>query len=140
RSANGVVLVTTKRGHPSGLKVNFSMKQGLNQAQQLPEFLGAYDYARLYAEAQRNDGISTPRYSFDDLEAYRLGSDPLFHPDVNWYDEVLRKNAPVSQYNLNLRGGDKHMRYFASLNALNSQGLFKRFGDMNEESANARYS
>lgn len=140
RAANGVVLVTTKKGVNEPLKVNFTTKQGINQAQQLPEFLGAYDYARLYAEAQRNDGVTTPKYSFDDLEAYRLGNDPVFHPDVNWYDEILRKTAPVSSYNLNLRGGGSHVRYFVSLNAANSQGILKKFGDISNESANAKYS
>ena len=140
RAANGVVLVTTKKGVNGPLKVSFTTKQGINQAQQLPEFLGAYDYARLYVEAQKNDGVSVPKYSSDDLEAYRLGNDPVFHPDVNWYDEILRKSAPVSSYDLNLRGGGSYVKYFVALNALNSQGILKKFGDMSDESANARYS
>ncbi|MCF0069707.1 TonB-dependent receptor [Dyadobacter sp. CY261] len=139
RAANGVILITTKSGQNGPLKVSFTTKQGFNQAQYLPKFLNSYQYASLYNEALRNDGLAE-RYSQADLDAYRQGSDPYFHPDVNWYDQVLRKTAPVSAYNLNFSGGDNYVRYFVMLNALNSQGLFKKFGDQNDESSNSKYS
>lgn len=139
RGANGVMLVTTKAGKEGPLRISFTTKQGFNQAQYLPKFLNAYNYGLLYNEALTNDGLPT-RYTDADLEAYRTGSDPVFHPNVNWYDEILRKTAPVSSYNLTFGGGDKFVRYFVMLNALRSQGLFKKFGDMNEESSNSNYS
>lgn len=139
RSANGVILITTKKGINDGLEVNFGTSQGFNQAQYLPKFLGAYDYTRLFAEAQKNDGVSVPKYSYDDIEKYRLGTDPIYHPDINWYDQVLRKKSYVSNYNLNLRGGGGFAKYFALLNVINSQGLFKKFGDLNTESSNTDY-
>ncbi|MCF2446741.1 TonB-dependent receptor [Dyadobacter sp. CY345] len=139
RAANGVILITTKAGQNGPLKVSFTTKQGFNQAQYLPKFLNSYNYASLYNEALRNDEL-TERYTQADLDAYQNGSDPYFHPDVNWYDQVLRKTAPVSGYNLNFSGGDNYVRYFVMLNALNSQGLFKNFGDQNDESSNSKYS
>ncbi len=139
RAANGVVLVTTRKGIKEGLNVKFSMKQGFMQAQQLPEFLDAYNYALLYNEAQRNDGVY-PQYTMDDLHAYQTKNDPYFHPDVNWYNEVLRKNAPVSAYNLSLQGGNDFVRYFTMANVMNSQGLLKKFGNMDKESVNSDYS
>ncbi len=138
RGANGVLLVTTKRGADSPLTVQFSTQQGFHTAYRLPKFLGSYDYARLYNEGLQNEGRA-PRYTDADLEAYRTGSDPYFHPNVNWYDEVLKKTAPISNYNLNFRGGNNTVRYFVLLNAIRSNGLYKNAGDMSEESVNSRY-
>lgn len=138
RAANGVILVTTKSGKEGPMKVSFTLKSGFNQAQSLPKFLGAYEYSALYNEALVNDGFA-PKYTEADLEAYRTGSDPVFHPNINWYDKVLQPSAPVGNYDLTFRGGDKFIKYFVMLNALNSHGLFKNFGDMDEESSNSKY-
>lgn len=139
RAANGVILITTKLGKEVPLKVSFTTKQGFNQAQYLPEFLDSYNYASLYNEALINDGLPV-RYTDGDLAAYQAGNDPYFYPNVNWYDEVLRPTAPVSSYNLTFSGGDPNVKYFVMLNALNSQGLFKKFGDQNDESSNSSYT
>lgn len=139
RAANGVLLVTTKRGKDAPLQVNFSTRQGFTQATGLPKFLGSLDYATLYNEALSNIG-QPARYSDADLEAYKTGSDPYFHPDVNWYNEVLRKSAPVSDFNLSFRGGNSTAKYFVLLNNISNQGLYKNFGDMDEESRNSTYN
>lgn len=139
RGANGVLLVTTKRGSDSPLVVNFSTQQGFHTASNLPQFLGSYDYARLYNEGLANDG-KAPRYTDADLDAYRTGSDPYFHPNVNWYDVVLKKTAPISNYNLNFRGGNSTVRYFVLLNAIKSNGLFQNVGNMDPESVNSKYA
>ncbi len=139
RGANGVILVTTKAGKEGGLKVGFSTRHGFNQAQSLPKFLDAQNYATLFNEALANDG-QAPRYTQADIDAYRDGTDPTFHPNVNWYDQVLRKSSPVSSYNLNFSGGDKVVRFFGLLNAINSSSLLKKFGDLDEESINSKYT
>ncbi|HEX9956966.1 MAG TPA: SusC/RagA family TonB-linked outer membrane protein, partial [Fibrella sp.] len=139
RGANGVLLITTKRGTDSPLVVNFSTQQGFHTAARLPQFLGSYDYARLFNEGLKNDGKAS-LYTDADLEAYRTGSDPYFHPDVNWYDQVLKKTAPISNYNLNFKGGNNSVRYFVMLNAVTSNGLLKNAGDLVDESVNSRYS
>lgn len=139
RAANGVVLVTTKRGQEGPLRISFTTRQGFTQARQLPTFLNAGQYATLYNEALTNDGLPT-RYTDQDITAYQNGSDPVFHPNVNWYKEVLRSTAPVSSYNLSFNGGDKFVRYSVILNALSNQGLYKKFGDQDAESSNSNYS
>jgi len=139
RAANGVILVTTKRGRIAPLQINFSTQQGFSQAERLPKFLDAANYASLYNEALANDG-KAPLYTTDEITAYQNGSDPYFHPNVNWYDEVLRKTAPVANYNLSLRGGNTTAKYFVMLNNISSQGLYKNFGDMDEESRNSTYN
>jgi TonB-linked SusC/RagA family outer membrane protein len=140
RGANGVLLVTTKKGVAGKLKINFSAQYGLQQATRLPQFLGAYDYANLYNEALRNDGITTPKYDATALEAYRTGSNPLLYPDVNWQDEVLRKTAPLGNYNFNATGGNDYVRYFVLFNAVTNGGLQKQTADLSEYSKNANYS
>ncbi len=138
RGANGVLLVTTKRGSTGELQVNFTAQAGVQQAMRLPEFLNSYEYANLYNEGLENDGIA-PAFSEEELQKYRSGSDPYLYPDVNWYDQVLRSNAPVANYNLNFGGGDDNVTYFASLNALSNGGLYKKTGDRSENSLNANY-
>lgn len=137
RGANGVLLVTTKRGKEGPLKLQFAIQSGFRSAMRLPDFLGSYDYASLYNEARQNDGLD-PVYNTADLEAYRNGADPYFHPDVDWYDEVLRKAAPVTSYNLSFTGGSQTVRYFGLLNLLGEQGLFIKSGDHSENSKNSR--
>lgn len=139
RAANGVLLITTKRGKEGPLKVSFSVQEGFESAMRLPNFLGSYDYASLYNEARINDGLPT-LYTPDDLNAYKTGSDPFFHPDVNWYDQVLRKAAPISEYNLSFSGGQNKSRYFVLLNVLDRDGLYKNTGDLSQFSINAKYT
>lgn len=139
RGANGVILVTTKTGKEGALKVGFSSRQGFNQAQSLPKFLDAQNYSILFNEALVNDG-QAPRFTQADLDAYRDGTDPVFRPNVNWYDQVLKSTSPVSSYNLNFSGGDKTVRYFGVLNAITSQSLLKKFGDIADESTNSNYT
>ncbi len=138
KAANGVLLVTTKRGTNSPLKISFSACEGIQYASNLPDFLGSYDYARLYNEALENDG-KAPIYTDSDLEAYKSGSDPYLHPNVDWYDEVLRKAAPIGNYDLNLTGGSETVQYFVLFNILSSGGLYKKTGDQSDNSINSTY-
>ncbi len=139
RGANGVLLVTTKKGKDAPLLVNFSTQQGFYKATSLPKFLNSADYARLYNEALANDG-KPALYTDADITAYKDGSNPYFRPNVNWYDEVLRSMAPVSNYNLSFRGGNTTAKYFVLLNDITSQTLYKNFGDQDEQSKNASYN
>lgn len=139
KGANGVLLVTTKRGTKGPLEINFSVQQGFTQGQRFPKFLGSYDYARLYNEALLNDG-QPARYTDEDLNAYQNGSDPFLKPDVDWYGEVLRKTAPVSNYNLNFKGGNEMLRYFVSLNTLTNNGLYKKTAGLSDNSIDQKNS
>jgi TonB-linked SusC/RagA family outer membrane protein len=138
KGANGVLLITTKRGMEGPLHVTFSTQQGVQSPTRLPKFLGSYDYANLYNEALANDG-KPALYTNDDLEAYRTGSDPVYHPDVDWYKELLRKSSVMSNYDLNFRGGNKTAKYFVLLNMLNSDGLYIKTGKLSDNSINSAY-
>jgi TonB-linked SusC/RagA family outer membrane protein len=122
-STNGVVLITTKRGHEGGIRVNFNHQTSVQQPTRLPKFLDAADYATLYNEALTNDG-SDPRYTPSEIEAFRSGSDPYRYPNVDWSGEFLRKQSLQVRNNLNVSGGNKVAKYFFSGSYLTDGGIF----------------
>ena len=139
RGANGVLLITTKRGKEGVLKINFSAQTGFESPYRLPDFLSSYYYARLYNEALENDGL--PRlYSADDLAAWQSGSDPYFYPDVNWHDELLRKHTPTSKYHLSFSGGKNRVRYFVLIGGMQRTGIYKKTEDLSEFSINSKFA
>lgn len=137
RAANGVLLVTTKRGKVQPLEVSFTAQAGVNTPYAMPEFLGSYDYATLFNEARANDGLA-PMYDETSLAAYKNGSDKYIYPDVNWYDEVLKNMSANQNYNLNFRGGNETVRYFALLNVSNNNGFFKGTDPFSQTSSNSK--
>lgn len=139
KGANGVLLITTKRGTSDKIKINFSIQSGFQQPLRLPEFLGAYDYVTLYNEALVNDGKS-PFYTPMDLEAYKTGNDPIFHPDVDWYGTILRKAAPITNYNFTASGSNEYFRYFVLLNVLDDRSLYRKAGNVSDFSKNGTYT
>ena len=139
KGANGVLLITTKRGTSDKIKINFGIQSGFQQPLRLPEFLGAYDYATLYNEALVNDGKS-PFYTPMDLEAYKTGNDPIFHPDVDWYGTILRKAAPITNYNFTASGSNEYFRYFVLFNVLDDRSLYRKAGNVSDFSKNGTYT
>ena len=138
RGANGVLLITTKRGHVGALRVNFSTQQGFQQSTHVPQFLGSYDYARLFNEARVNDGRSE-RYTAEELELFQTGNDPYFYPDVDWYDVILRETAPINSYNLSLSGGSEEARYFLMINHGTTHKMLRATGRESEFSEDGLY-
>jgi TonB-linked SusC/RagA family outer membrane protein len=139
RGANGVLLITTKQGGISPLKLNVNLQYGFNQATRLPNFLDAYNYALLYNEAAKNNGETKPRYSQADLNAYKNGTDPILYPNVNWYDELLQPASPMANYSLEARGGTEIVRYFVDLNVLSNRSLLKDVEDVSAYGENSSY-
>ena len=128
RGANGVILVTTKRGKEGAAKVSYTSNFALQAPTRLPKPLNSFDFASLYNEATVNDNpYAILKYGTDDLQKYKDGSDPLFHPDVDWFNYVFQKVSPQQQHNINVSGGNKFARYFISLGYLNQKGLEKEF-------------
>lgn len=139
RGSNGAILITTKKGQrQNGQQIEASVMYGIQQPTVMPKFLRAYDYARLYNEALLNDGQSYI-YNPSDLDAYRDGTDPIGHPDVDWQNEILKKQTPVNRYDISISGGNKTMRYFVNLDYLRQQGLLKENDSLNVYSTNSDY-
>ena len=124
KGANGVILVTTKRGIRSAEKIGVSVTTGIQEPTRLPNFVNSYNYAKLHNEALANDG-RPPLYSADDIQKYKDGSDPYFHPDVKWLDEILRKSSPLMQAGVTFTGGSESVRHFVMVNYMVNQGLLK---------------
>ena len=142
RAANGVLVVETKRGKEGPMKIDVSGQWGFQSIPRLPDFLGSYDYATLYNEGYQND-YGMPYYTEEQLEGYRMGTNPLYYPNVNWYDELLRSSSLMQNYNLSARGGSQSANYFVALNVLGNGGMYKRtkdFSDMTENQSYMRYN
>lgn len=146
RGANGVVLITTKRGASNTKPVfSYSGNVAIQKPTLLPGYLGSYDYARLYNEALQNDAYTTgspyePRFSEAELELFRTGADPVFYPNINWMKTFLRPHSMQSQHNLNIRGGTERTRYFISAGYFDQQGIYKDTELNPDFSTNARYA
>lgn len=121
RGANGAILLKSKKGILSKPIVTLNARYGMQRAVQLPSSLNAYDYTRLYNQARENDGLPI---KYADPELYKATNDP-FHPNVNWYKEVLKTSSPIQNYNLSFRGGDRTAKYYVLLDHYNTQGLYK---------------
>ena len=141
RGANGVIIITTKTGESGKPQISFSSNLALQNPIRLPQLLNAEDYAILRNQAEVNDtgNPNAKKFSDYDIERYRKGDDPYFHPNINWMDYMLKKYAPQQQYNFNVSGGTKDARYFVSLGYLNQEGDYK-LGDISKEfSANPNF-
>lgn len=124
RGANGVLLLTTKRGSKGGIKFFASTEQGITTPVRLPKMLDAASYARAENEARLNDGL-TPRYSDAEIGYFQNGQYPYLYPNVNWLDETMKNNGYFSRYNFSFKGGNNITNYFITLNYQNDKGLFK---------------
>ncbi|MBJ6369757.1 TonB-dependent receptor [Snuella sedimenti] len=122
RGANGVILITTKRGKSGKPVISYTSEITTTKPTQLPNYLGSYDYAVLFNEAKRNEG-KAELYTADDLEKYRTGSDPLTHPNTDWYDVGLKDSAIQQQHTISISGGSEKVRYFASGGFISEGGL-----------------
>lgn len=114
RGANGVVLVTTKRGTESKPKISVSFMQGIKEATALPEYVDAYNTLLHANVAMKNDGNFAGLTSQAELENYKRGDQPYIYPDVNWIEEMIQRGT-TSTFNINVTGGTKRVKYFTSL-------------------------
>lgn len=134
RGANGVILVTTKRGKEGKTSISLSSSVGVTQAMRLPEMADSYTHAFYHNEMMENDG-KKGLFGPEMLDAFRTNSDPVIYPNTNWKEEVFRKASIQTQHNLNISGGTKRVRYFTSFGYLYQDGLLRR----HDESYNPNY-
>lgn len=104
QGANGVVVVTTRRGSGDEQpRISFNIQQALQQPIRLPKIMSSYDQA-LYSRALDFNNGQPLTYSDEVIEALRTGSDPYLYPSTNWFDVVLKKQSWQQQYNVNVSG------------------------------------
>jgi TonB-linked SusC/RagA family outer membrane protein len=133
RGANGVVLITTRRGKEAKPVVSLTANWQWSSPTRSDTYLNSYESVKLLEEALANDGLAS-QYSASDIEMFGKsvkgqlsGVDAMLYPNVDWYDTVLRNSAPAQRYNVNVQGGTKRLRYYVSAEYYDQQGLFKNF-------------
>lgn len=128
QAANGVILVTTKRGKTGKPEIGFNYNYGFNTPTRLPEVTDAATYATMLNEIDEYRG-NTPRYSAEDIQKYRDGSSPWTHPNTDWYGAVIDDVALQDMATLSLSGGsDDGVKYYVSLGKLFEDGVYKNSG------------
>ncbi len=111
RAANGVILVTTKKGNGTPT-ISYNAYYGRQSATYLPDYTDAYNYAILRNEAETNLG-RTPLYDAAALQAIQSQSNPDLYPNTDWYALILRKSAPMMEHQISVSGGDKTKYYLS---------------------------
>lgn len=139
RGANGVILITTKRGKEGKINIDFKDETIYNTRTITPEFEDGPTYASLLNEARitRNN---EPIYREEELEILRLGLDPDLYPNVDWRSLLLKDGAMTYRANLNMSGGGSTARYFASGSYVNEGGMYKTDETLRDDyNTNANY-
>ena len=135
QSANGVVLITTKKGKAGSSELRYEITAGLQRSSGNPDVAGAVDWMTLRNEQafRTLDGPLVPAYSVADIDEYRNGT----KQSTNWYPYALRRNSPQTQHNLTALGGSDKVTYYLSLGHF-SQGGFWKSGDLEYKKYNFR--
>ena len=124
RAANGVILVTTKRGKMGKPTITYSGNYAITQPTRLQNLMDSWQYAVAENEYLANNGL-TPKWTDLDITLFKNGTDPLQHPNVKWYDVAMRKWTPQKQHNVSVSGGTEAVKYYLSGKILDQERIFK---------------
>lgn len=124
RAANGVILVTTKRGKEGRISVNYSGSLSYSQPTRIPEMLNAYQYATYVNEYDARHGNSLT-YSEDAIQKIQDGSDPINYSNIDWWDAVAKDWAPRTQHSLSVSGGSEKVSFYSSFQYMWQDAIYK---------------
>ena len=152
RGANGVILVTTKRGAPGKATVTVSASAAVQQISKFVDFADSYTYGKMWNYTAITDALPmdqwpgtteiadyTPyadtgiRFSQDVMEHFRTGDMPVTFPNTDWLKYMMNDAAWQERANVNVRGGTEKVRYFVSAGFMNQNSLFKTFSENEDE-------
>ena len=125
KGGDGVISITTKRGKDSRLKVSAKYQYGLQTMFRAPEFADAYTYGYMVNEARTLDGLPV-KYNDAELLALYSGQYPYAYPNVNWWNEVYRDHGDNHRAQFTFQGGNRNFRYFAALDYLKEDFLYRK--------------
>ena len=125
RGANGVVLITTKRGISNGLKVNVDYNFGVNTQFRSPDFADAYTYANSLNTALSGDGLPA-RYNAQELNAFRTGIYPYDYPNVDWWNETLNDTGFTHNLKMSFSGGSDKFRFYTVVDYYRDRSMLKK--------------
>lgn len=135
RGANGVVLITTKRGEKGKVKINVKTGFSWNTPVKVPEYANAYDWASLANEALEGR-YESPLYTSEEMNIIRYGLDSDLYPNVDWRDLMLKSGAPSYYANINFSGGSDNVRYFVSGQYTSEDGRYRTSSSENKYNTN----
>lgn len=124
RAANGVILVTTKRGTTEKPEINFSYNQGFTQPTRNPKMADSYTFASVYNEIELAEGREA-RYTPAELQKFKDGSDPDY-PNTSWFDTVIKDFTPQHQMNVSINGMGEKVKYYLSFGETGQDGPFEK--------------
>lgn len=128
RGANGVIIITTKRGKKGKPSIKYSSNVAATSLTDYRERMRAYDYTRLYNEALRYDSYITGEYTQfftdEEIELYRNQTDPIYFPDIDWIEMMFKDVSLQHQHNLNFNGGTDAVKYFVSVGMFSQEAQF----------------
>ncbi|WP_346319955.1 TonB-dependent receptor [Chitinophaga sp. YIM B06452] len=128
RAANGVILITTKKGKTGKPSISYSFNQGFSSPTRLPKMADAATYGAIMNEIQYYNnpaGGLNQFYTDEELQKFRDGSDPLNYPNTDWQNATLKKTARQHQHSLSVNGGSDNVKYFISLGIIGQDGLYR---------------
>jgi len=145
RGANGVVVITTRRGSAGKPSLNVKNETGLQLPTQRPVVNDGYTTLNLLRErlaGQYTNPLNSYSNYFagNNLQHYLLNDDPYNFPNVNWWDEVMKKVSIQNRVNFDIQGGTNTVKYFVNLGYLNQGGLFKDFSESQGYQSNYMYN
>lgn len=122
RAGNGVILITTKRGVPGVVNLQYNGYAGFQTPAYTPEFVDAATYMRMTNEALKNNG-GDPLYSDDAIKQTAEKTDPVRYPDTHWRDEVIHPRSAIQQHSISVSGGNSAARFALNANYLSQEGM-----------------
>ena len=139
RGANGVLLITTRKGEEGAPKVSVRSEYGVVQPTNMPKFVDAVQLTTLYNEAYAYDHPGTEYYSSEIMEKYANNSDPDLYPNVDWVNGLFSDYSTNQRINVNVNGGGKVARYFISGSFYNEGSIYKE-DNMNRYNTSVNYN
>jgi TonB-linked SusC/RagA family outer membrane protein len=124
RAANGVILVTTKRGKEGAVKINYSGSVGVTQPTRVPKMLNSYQYATYINEYDRGHGL-TETYPKNVITKLQDGSDLINYPSTDWWSEVAKDWATKTQHSLSVTGGNDKVSFYSSIQYASQDAIYK---------------
>ncbi|MFB6342757.1 SusC/RagA family TonB-linked outer membrane protein [Saccharicrinis sp. FJH62] len=137
RGANGVVLITTKRGKEGKININAKIERGVSVRSKMPDYVDGITYANLANEAAVTRGRDAI-YSPSEIEIIGYGLDPDLYPSINWREDLLLPSSSRYRSTLSISGGSSLVQYYISGSYVNESGMYK-YGDLNEYDTNVNY-
>ena len=135
RAGNGVILVKTKRGKVQDAQFSYTANFGWQELTMLPHAVSSWENAQFENVARQNAGLS-PLWTLEDIDKFKAGNDPEY-PNTDWWDLTLRRYAPQTQHNINVRGGTEKIKYFVSGGYFGQSGVY-RSDDLKNKKYNLR--